>query len=152
MQPCTAADINLTGDSDQAKYKFYPPAMDSAKDINNHFKSLMCLQDDPVLQGDYNSATGKTLQLSFKRCENDPKCEDKDTIDEWLVRKFLVILENQHSFNKQTVEEEIVSKSSRVRWFVLSPQLRQELVNHVDIIRLELTDRILSTGIEKMKE
>ena len=45
-----------------------------------------------------------------------------------------------------------MNKSSRVRWYVLSPQLRQEVVNHVDIVNLELTDQILSTGFEEVQQ
>ena len=64
-----------------------------------------------MLRGDYNAASGKQLSLTFTRCvdpEDTPaderKCQSKAKIDNWLRRKFIVVLENQMRFNKEIVE------------------------------------------------
>ena len=58
----------------------------------------------------------------------------------WLKRKFLLVLENQVSFNRDTVEEHKITKSSRLVWNILSPQLRTDAYNKVELTKLELDD------------
>ena len=57
--------------------------------------------------GDYNSAMGKQLVITFEVCRDpegtpaaDKKCRDEAFIMNWIRRKFLITLENQVEFNK----------------------------------------------------
>ena len=68
---------------------------------------------------------------------------------EWLARRFLLTLENTINFSKDKVHDTIkTNKYSRLVWNVVSPQLKTEYYNYIDLSKLELTDRIFSIGFE----
>ena len=104
-QPCSQSEINLHNDPDQDKYKFFFPASEYENDINRFFNVLQCLKnDDAELMGDYNSATGRQLVITFEICRDKPGiCKDEAKIMNWLRRKFLLVLENEEHFDKEVV-------------------------------------------------
>lgn len=60
--------------------------------------------------------------IRFEICRDRPGvCRDEADIMAWLNRKFLIVLENYQEFQKETVEEVKVKKSSRLIWNVVSP-------------------------------
>ena len=63
--------------------------------------------------------------------EEDKYCRPREEINNWLNRKFLLVLENQKTFNKDLIEDNKISSSSRLVWNVLSPQLRVDIYNYL---------------------
>ena len=61
---------------------------------------------------------------------------------EWINRKFLLVLENQIEFNKAEVESSKLKRSSRLVWNVISPQVRVDIYNKIELTRLDLQDKI----------
>ncbi len=150
-RPCEESDINLSGDIDNDdKYRFNHPSPEFLYDVKRFGTKLQCFVDQPVIMGDYNAAAAKQLVLRFDICRGEG-CKDEATIKKWLNRKFLLVLENQFEFNKELVKEEKVTKSSRLVWNVLSPQIRVDLYNYVNLIELDLSDKIGSIGTDSMK-
>ena len=153
-RPCNKNDINLDNDENQDKYLFYSPSAEFAKDLNRFYPKLECLvNDDAELQGDYNSEKASQLVIRFEVCIDAPntpvlerKCKDLDEIHSWMNRKFILALENQVTFQKDKVEDEKISKSSKLVWNVLSPQLRLDQYNYVRLTELDLTDKIGSVA------
>ena len=58
-------------------------------------------------------------------------------------------LENKIEFAKDIVSTEKLTKSSRLNWNVISPQLRLEIYNYIQITELNLSDRIASVGTDE---
>ena len=147
-RPCEDSDINFEGNGDNDdNYRFSHPSPEFLYDVKRFKSSLNCFVDEPVVMGDYNAAAAKQLVIRFDRCRGDG-CKSEEFIDSWLNRKFLLVLENQYEFNKELVEEEKVSKSSRLVWNVLSPQIRVDIYNYVHILKLDLSDKIGSIGTD----
>lgn len=126
-RPCDAEkDIDFDGTDDDS-FRFYPPVPEMANDAKAFAGVLNCITEEPKLMGDYNSAAAKQLVLRFALCddseekEEDKYCRPKEEILSWLNRKFFLVLENQKTFNKDLIEDNKISKSSRLVWNVLSP-------------------------------
>ena len=141
-EPCREEDINFNNDEKQDGYKFFAPHKEFENDAKRFYPVLQCLtNDDAELMGNYNSAAGKQLVITFEICRDKPGvCKDEDVIKLWLKRKFLLILENQELFNKDLVLDDKIIKSSRLVWHVLSPQLRTDIYNTVELTELNLND------------
>ena len=101
------------------------------------------------LQGDFNSEKGRTLKLTFEKCDRNvlgEYCHTEEEIAEWLQRKFIVILENQARFLNEDYEDTSFNgpfmKESRLKWAGIysNPLLRQELVNKIKRTDLVLQD------------
>ena len=58
--------------SDDTPYgKFFPIHSNSLKDVKLYQKKLWCIDEDVILQGDYNSDKAKVLKLSFEKCNDE---------------------------------------------------------------------------------
>jgi hypothetical protein len=129
---------------------FYKPASEIVSDVNRFYKELMCIVDDPILMGDYNSAAAKMLVFTFTMCKNQDYCEDEAVIKHWMARKFILTLENSIFFNKDVVDDiELLNKKSQLVWFPVSPQLKTDYYNIVHISELDLADKIIDVGVRK---
>ena len=153
-RPCIEADINFKGvtGSDADSFMFFEPADEFQYDINRFYKVLNCMKEPFVLSGDYNTIAAKQLVIAFSICRGETYCRDEETeIKPWLRRKFVMALENQFSFNKEKVETEKLKKTSRLRWITLTPQIRTDIYNYVQISKLDLSDEIGSLAGEKVE-
>ncbi len=57
----------------------------------------MCIDKKIELQGDYNSAKARVLKLTFEKCDSsiiENECYSDEVIQAWLVRKFIIVLQN----------------------------------------------------------
>ena len=113
-EPCTVSDINMAGDSNQDKYRFYEPSEEFAYDIKRFASELQCMKQDAVLRGDFNSARGNLLVITFEICRDEPdtpiedrKCRPEEEIFEWMERKWIATLENQISFSRELIEDNL---------------------------------------------
>lgn len=128
---CTKEDINFDGDEkDNAKFEFWKPAADTEADTKRFFDVLQCITDEPTLMGDFNSAAAHQLTIVFEMCRGEG-CKDEEVIKDWMQRKFILTLENTAEFNKETIEDDKVTRTSTLTWNVLSPQMRTETFNYV---------------------
>ena len=76
--------------------------------------------------------------ITFELCRDEPDtpveermCRPEEEIYKWMRRKFIAILENQISFSRDLIDDNLFTKNSGLRWFVLSPQLRIDAYNYV---------------------
>jgi len=135
-RPCETSDIDFDNTGDPS-FRFFAPVPEMANDAKAFHHVLNCITDEPVIMGDYNSAAAKQLVLRFALCDDSEEdeankyCRPREEILNWLNRKFLLVMENQKTFNKDLIEENKISKSSRLVWNVLSPQLRVDIYNYV---------------------
>ena len=60
-------------------------------------------------------------------------------------------MENQVNFEKDEVKSEKLTKSSRLVWNVLSPQLRQDQTYYIQMTELNLDDEIFSVSSSQEK-
>ena len=69
---------------------------------------MMCVKEKVEVRGDYHSISGTSLSIEFERCNKakDDKCQTKETIDDWLARKFLVTYFNTEKFDKSRVSKD----------------------------------------------
>ena len=79
--------------------------------------------------------------IAFERCnkERNPEknCQEKDVIDNWMARKFIVTVVNTEVFSNGEFEsDKKVQKQSQLVWNVLSPQMRMDVYNYVRQLRL----------------
>lgn len=147
----------MDGKGDNAKFNFWTPAVEYAYDTNRFYEKLECIVDDPVLSGDYNSAAAMQLIIAFTMCrdrtlENDGYvCQDEAVIKHWLARKFILVLENRVSFDKENVENQGLLKESVLVWNVVSPQIRSDYYNYIDLTSVSLNDEIWDAGMRTVK-
>ena len=75
LHRCSPSELHLEeeiedGESAQTS-RFFPIHPNSLKDVTLYQKKLWCLDEDVVLQGDYNSDKARVLKLSFEKCNNE---------------------------------------------------------------------------------
>ena len=150
-EPCKDSDINIDNVENQDKFKFFAPAPEFADDVKRFRNVLNCIKnDDHELMGDYNSAAAKQLVVTFEMCRRGKtagvNCKSESVIKDWMARKFLLTLENQIEFNKDLVEKDKLKKSSRLIYNVLSPQIRSDVYNYLQITELDLSDEVASVS------
>ena len=63
-------DIDDQSSDDTPISSFFPIHSNSLKDVKLYQKKLWCIDEDVVLQGDYNSDKAKVLKLSFEKCND----------------------------------------------------------------------------------
>ena len=149
-RPCERNDINFEGKENIGKTTFFKPAPEFEYDAERFYDVLQCITDDPVLAGDYNSAKAIQLVITFTICRGRYYCKDEATIKEWLARKFILTMENHIYFDKQNVEDNGLKKQSVLVWNVLSPQIRTDYYNYVELIRTKLYDEIWDIGLRQV--
>ena len=69
LEPCRTSDINLEGDVNEDKYRFYSPSKEFEADTKRFYHKLMCIKDEPELMGNYNSAAAKQIVIRFEICK-----------------------------------------------------------------------------------
>ena len=71
LHRCSQRELHLEEESEDAESaatsRFFPIHQNSLKDVKLYQKKLWCLDQDVVLQGDYNSDKAKVLKLSFEK-------------------------------------------------------------------------------------
>ena len=90
------------------KTRFYKVHENSERDLKYYRKKFWCIDYEKMVaenklphnievQGDYNSDKARHLKIMFEKCDNstfEGTCKSEEEISQWLVRKFIVILEN----------------------------------------------------------
>ena len=90
------------------KTRFYKVHENSERDLKYYRKKFWCIDYEKMIaedklprnievQGDYNSDKARHLKIMFEKCDNNTfegTCKTEEEISQWLVRKFIVILEN----------------------------------------------------------
>ena len=92
------------------------------------------MDEDIQITGSYETDTGGTLMVVFERCDqSDPeaKCRSESEIDDWLMYRWIVVLENRREFQQREFDDKSVVKSSFFRWFSLTPQIRMDYVREI---------------------
>ena len=64
------SDVEDQSSDDTPRSSFFPIHSNSLKDVKLYQKKLWCIDEDVVLQGDYNSDKAKVLKLSFEKCND----------------------------------------------------------------------------------
>ena len=59
------------------------------------------------------------------------------------------MIENEISFSRDEVKDEKLEKQSTINWNILSPQLRYEITNYVQLTKLDLNDKVMSIGTDE---
>ena len=105
----------------------------------------MCTDENIKLQGDYNSDKASLFKITMQRCDPQARrpeeklCKPEDEITEWIKRKFIVVLTNQQRFDIEEIgSEATIISESRLTWFPIASQSREEAVNNVEMTEIEL--------------
>lgn len=131
VKQCTRAQLGLPfeeGDTESDYSKpplFFEPHTNSAGDIKFYYKKLKCIETDKLnIQGDYNSAKGRSLVLEFKKCEqtldNPITCKSDQDIKDWIKRKFILTFWNSRRFVLEEFGDGKVVPESRSCWVPLN--------------------------------
>ena len=108
--PCKKDQIDWKGNSD-GKALIFKPSEESERDALRFYDKLQCLSQDLAIAGDFNSASGMSLVLTFSMCRGKPTCKPEHEINEWMKRKFLLVMENTVTFDRQIVENSGLKKN-----------------------------------------
>ena len=80
----------------------------------------------------------------FEKCSPvnyEGVCKSEEEINEWLARKFIIILMNQERFSVREYEEsKKVALESRLVYSAVNSQQREESVYKVQLTKLQLQD------------
>lgn len=99
---------------------------------------MRCLADYKELSmfGDYDTDKAANLMVVFEKCDltkraPGEKCKSEKQIEDWMLYKYIVLLENeakfiQHKFGKDRVEEK-----STTRFFPLNYNSRVDFVKTI---------------------
>ena len=107
-----------------------------------------------LIQGDYNSAKARHLQIRFEKCEQKRedeagtgvKCKTDDEVKEWLKRKFILTYANSIRFRLELFNSAKIVKESRTTWIPINTQYREEKVFMSQVTYAELQDRLWQWG------
>ena len=81
------------------KNAFFPIAKKDEPSFNTHQKKFLCLAEkDMYLNGDFNSATAGTIEITVEKCHDKDYCESEDEIESFFQSKYLIFLNNQIRF------------------------------------------------------
>ena len=100
----------------------------------------MCIPEPYTISGDYSSQAVSHLVIQFEKCVGEDKCADEAEIREWLRRKFILTLRNEHNFYQGQYDKDKVASYSKIRWYPINSQQRIEYANEIQQSVLVLYD------------
>lgn len=123
---CSDAELGLAPDPDNIS-SIYPIFESSKKEVEMWKKKFKCIpREDLIIWGDYNSAKAQQISIKFEMCDNTKErfagvaCEEKAAIQEWLRRKFIVIIFNQIRFNPKGFLDAATISEARMNYIPIS--------------------------------
>ena len=104
------------------------------------------MKEKPEIYGDWNTAEAQLVNIYYEKCNNDtivPKntCHSDEEITQWLVRKFIIVLQNQERFQSHEYGEDRIVKEAKFKWFSINSSDRYEILQKIQISKLELQDK-----------
>jgi hypothetical protein len=87
----------------------------------------MCVDEDIILYGDFNSAKAKLLFLTFVKCDRTKRktCKKDSEVQEWLKSQYLVFAYNSYNFIEDGFKERIFRKSVNLDWIPIDIAARK---------------------------
>ena len=150
IRHCTEAELGLTED-DEASL-FFPIFSSHVSQVETYKKQLMCIDTPYAIKGDYSSHAVSHLSIQFEKCSGDSGCAEDSEIQEWLRRKFILTLRNEHNFYQGEYGDKSVKSYSKIKWYPINSQQRVEFSNEVQVSILELYDSISLGELTKISE
>ena len=68
-------------------------------------------------------------------------CHSNEEITQCLSRKFIIVLQNQERFQAHEFDEDRIVREAKFRWFTINSSNRYEMLQKVQISKLELQDK-----------
>ena len=141
---CSDAELGFAADA-EVDSSIYPIFESSKKEVETWKKKFKCIpRKDIVIWGDYNSAKAQQIAVKFEMCDSTKErfagvtCESQQDIQNWLKRKFIIILYNQIRFNPKGFLKAATISESRISYIPISSQVRQIIPFKVDQTHLSL--------------
>ena len=135
---CSDAELGLAPDPDNIS-SIYPIFESQKKEIELWKKKFKCIpREDLIVWGDYNSVKAQQIAINFEMCDNTKErfagvaCETKEAIQEWLRRKFIVVVFNQIRFDPKGFLDNATIPEARVNFIPISSQVRQIIPYKID--------------------
>ena len=146
---CSDAELGLASqaETDSTGSSIYPIFESSKKEVQTWKKKFKCIpREDLIIWGDYNSAKAQQISVKFEMCDDTKErfkgvtCKEKEEIQKWLQRKFIILLYNQMRFDPKGFHEAAIISESRINYIPISSQVRQIIPFKVEQTNLSLQD------------
>ncbi len=129
---------------------FYPVIGQNQKELELYANRMKCIDDEDKsfeIFGNYDSGIASNLFIGFEQCTPEPgvrKCKTEQQIEEWLVGKYFITVENQKSFIKDELNENSIRADSSVKWYPVSKYARDDTVRMIQRGIAEVNDGLFS--------
>ena len=72
------------------------------------------------------------------KCRNYEYCKSEEEINEYMRKRYLILLTNQIRFDPNNLGKEAIVKESVIEWFRLSVKTQQDFPKLLTLTNLEL--------------
>jgi hypothetical protein len=105
----------------------------------------MCINEDVVLYGDFNTAKARILFFEFEKCNRKKRktCKTDSEVQEWLKTQYLVFGYNKYNFIEDGFEERMFAKSAFLDWIPIDINSRKIVPYNIHINELLTDDGLL---------
>ena len=133
--PCRDTDyFGPSGEGDLEDAAFLPIKNEMKETYKTYGSKLLCPKDldDIEIKGNYDTEVAVNLMIVFEKCDpvlrvkSGLKCKTEKQIEEWLLFKYILIIENSIQFVEHKFEGERIDASSAITWYPLSSKTRVE--------------------------
>ena len=108
---------------------------------------MRCIVDEDFekvnMFGDYNSGSASNLVIAFDLCNtetSDVQCEKREEIEQWMARKYFMVLTNHSRFITHEFHEKRMQNRSKLFWYPLSHRIKVDSVMMIQRTSQELND------------
>ena len=87
---------------------------------------MRCVEDQNELytHGNYNTPNAGNFMIVFEKCDEtktpEIKCANDTEINEWMVFKYIITLENHKKFKSHMFGDQTTLESAEIKWYALT--------------------------------
>jgi hypothetical protein len=90
MRPCTEQDFGI-GNTPEQPQIFFEIFQEKRNELIRKIPILQCTRNSISLQGNFNTARARVLEMYFERCDSKVRrtCKSNTEVKEWLKDKYI---------------------------------------------------------------
>ena len=153
---CTWDDFN-SSQRPNSDAKFFK-TQQTAGYLETYAQNMRCVEDQNELytHGNYNTPNAGNFMIVFEKCDEtktpEIKCANDTVINEWMVFKYIITLENHKKFKSHMFGDQTTLESAEIKWYALTNQTRKDYVNLLTRTKMNHLDDLFFNFNSKIRE
>ena len=141
---CTEEELGLNDNAKNPNHgQFFKIHPQSLVNVKLYRKKFLCIdREEMSLYGDYNSLSARTMRVQLMRCLGKDYCKSEEEINQFMLDKYLLMLNNQIRFDSTLFGSESIIMESRISWFRVSAFVQYDYPFKVQRTEVLLQDKI----------